>query len=76
MLARVEVTLTVLRCPSAYLGVLCQRGNAGAEEERMYSFCASMITSVELSTVALEGPTPTSSRKDFAPDIFEIGRLV
>jgi hypothetical protein len=35
----------------------------------MYSFCASMITRVEFSTVALEGLTPTSSRKDFA-DIF------
>ena len=34
-----------------------------------------MITSVEFSTVALEGLTPTSSRKDFA-DIFGIGGRV
>ena len=36
-----------------------------------HSFCASMITRVEFSTVALEGLTPTSSRKDFA-DIFAV----
>lgn len=29
-----------------------------------------MITRVELVTLALEGPTPTRERKDFASDIF------
>jgi hypothetical protein len=34
-----------------------------------YSFCASMITRVEFATVALEGATPTSWKKDFASDM-------
>lgn len=31
-----------------------------------YSFCASIITSVESLTDTVEGETPISSRKDFA----------
>jgi hypothetical protein len=70
MLLRVESTLTVFKAPSAYLVVWSIGKPWGEEVRKLYSFCASMITRVEFSTVAFEGPTPTRERKDFASDIF------